>query len=407
MSPRPLWLAGLFAAALALGTDEFVIAGLLAEIAGDLNVTTGVAGQLVTVFALTFALGAPVMGVLLDPFPRRRVLLAGLTVFAAANLAAAAAPDFGVLLGLRAAAGLAAAVVSATAFATAGQAAPEGRQGGYLAMVTAGLTVALFTGVPIGAWVGGLYGWRSTFVVIAIVAALAIVVLALRLPDLPGAPGGRLAHRLRPLRNTRVLRLVLAVFFSGGGGLMFYSYLAPLIARVHGTTGPVPAVLLLVGVVGVPSAFFGGWLADRFGGRASRLMVTGGHVLALTLLAVLVLIGASWPVFLMGVALWSVFAWALNPPLQASTIEAAPESAMGAVALNISGLYLGTAVAGALGGLIVDGPGAAWIPPIAAALLTLAWVSASFRTPQHVPGRPLGVTDGTRTRECQDHNLVR
>ncbi|MGN6035907.1 MFS transporter [Brevibacterium casei] len=382
MTSRPLWLIGLFVAALALGTDEFVIAGLLPTIASDLAITTGTAGQLVTAFALTFALGAPVMGVLFDPYPRRRVLLGGLVVFALANLAAAFAPSFGLLLALRVLAGLAAAVVSATAYAAANQGAPKGKQGGYLAMVTAGLTVALFTGVPLGSWIGGLYGWRSTFVLIAIVAVLALAAIAARLPNLPGSPGGTLSDRLRPLHNTRVLRLVLAVFLSGSGGLMFYSYLAPILDGVHGSTGPLPLVLLLVGVVGVPSAFFGGWLADKFGGRPSRLVVTGGHSLALVLMAVLVFMGAPLPLFLIGVAIWSVFAWALNPPLQSSTIEAAPDSAMGAVSLNISGLYLGTAVAGAAGGLIVDTIGQNWIPPIAAALLALAFLSASFRTPK-------------------------
>lgn len=392
MKTRPLWLIGLFGAALALGTDEFVIAGLLPEIAADLNVTTGVAGQLVTVFALTFALGAPVMGVLLDPYPRRRVLLGGLLVFAAANLAAVFAPSYAVLLALRVVAGLAAAVVSATAFATANQGAPAGKQGSYLAMVTAGLTVALFTGVPLGAWIGGMYGWRSTFLLIAVVAALVTIILALRMPHLPGAPAGSLAERLRPLRNARVARLVLAVFLSGSGGLMFYSYIAPILGRVHGSTDPLPAVLLLVGIIGVPSAFFGGWLADKYGGRRSRLAVTGGHALALALLAALVFAGPPLSVFLVGVAIWSVFAWALNPPLQASTIEAAPDSAMGAVSLNISGLYLGTAVAGALGGLIVDTVGEAGIPPIAALLLAFAWLSASFRTRNPTPNKSTNST---------------
>ncbi len=383
MTSRPLWLIGLFAATLALGTDEFVIAGLLPEIASDLGVSLGTAGQLVTVFALAFALGAPVMGVLLDPYPRRRVLLGGLAVFALVNAAAVVAPSFAVLAGLRAAAGLSAAVVSATSFAIASQAAPSGKQGGYLATVTAGLTVALFTGVPTGAWIGGRFGWRSTFVLIAIVAVAVMMVLAWRLPHLPGAPRLGLGARLLPLCSSRVSRLVLAVFFAGSGGLMFYSYLAPITDRIHGSTEPLPAILLLVGVIGVPSAFLGGWLADTYGSRRSRLAVVGGHAAALGILTVLVAWSAPLWAFLIGIALWSAFAWALNPPLQASTIEAAPESAMTAVSLNISGLYLGTAVAGGLGGIIVDGFGEVWIPPIAALLLTAAWISAAYRTPEH------------------------
>ena len=378
----PGWLAGLFVATLALGTDEFVIAGLLPELAADLQISTGTAGQLITVFAVTFAVSAPVMAAALDPLPRRQVILAGLTVFIIANATAAIAPTYLVLLPLRALAGLAAAVVSATAFAIAAQGAPPDRQGRYLAVVTAGLTVALFTGVPVGAWIGALFGWRSTFVLIAIVALGAMCVLARTTPPLQGSPAMALGERLRPLRDVRVLRLVLAVFLSGAGGLMFYSYLSALLAQHQGDTTALPWVLLLVGVIGVPSALLGGTLADRFGGRRSRLIVIGGHAGALALTGVLLAVGALLPFLLLAIAAWSVFAWALNPPLQASTIEAAPDAPMTAVSLNISGLYLGTAVAAGLGGVIVDGPGALWIPGVGALALALAWVSASFRARQ-------------------------
>jgi predicted MFS family arabinose efflux permease len=378
----PSWLIGLFVATLALGTDEFVIAGLLTELAADLQVSIGAAGQLITVFALAFALGAPVMAVVLDPYPRRRVILTALAFFAVANVAAAVAPTFGVLVVLRAVAGLASAVISSTAFAVAAQGAPSDRQGRYLAVVTAGLTVALFTGVPVGAWVGAFFGWRSTFVLVAIVALGAMLVLAVWLPQLEGSPAASLVERLSPLRNVRVLRLFLAVFLSGVGGLMFYSYLSALLEQHQGDTAALPWVLLLVGVIGVPSAFLGGRLVDRYGGRRSRRIVVGGHSVALATAGTLLALSAPFPLLLLGIAAWSVFAWALNPPLQRSTIEAAPEAPMTAISLNISGLYLGTAVAAGVGGIIVDGPGALWIPFAAAVALMLAWVSASFRTPQ-------------------------
>lgn len=310
------------------------------------------------------------------------MILTALGVFMVANLAAAVAPTFNVLVALRAVAGLAAAVVSSIAFAVAAEGAPPGRQGHYLSVVTAGLTVALFTGVPVGAWVGALFGWRSTFVLIAVVALAAMLVLAAGLPQLGGAPAAGLVERLSPLRNVRVLRLVLAVTLSGAGGLMFYSYLSALLEHHEGSTQALPWVLLLVGIIGVPSAFLGGRLADQYGARPSRLIVVGGHALTLALVGSLVMLAAPFPVLLLGIAAWSVFAWALNPPLQASTIEAAPDAPMTAISLNISGLYLGTAAAAGVGGVIVDGPGALWIPFAAALALTLAWISASFRAPQ-------------------------
>ena len=376
---HPTWTLGLFLATLALGTDEYVIAGVLPQISTDLGVPVGATGQLVTAFALAFALGAPVLGVLFDPLPRRRVLFGGLAVFVLANALAAVAPGYGTLMALRILAGLAAAVVSSTAFAAAAQGAPEGQAGRYLSMVTAGLTTALFTGVPAGAWAGGHWGWRATFVLVAIVGAAAGCLLALTMPRLPGSPRLGLAARLSPLRRPAVVRLVLAVFLCGAGGLMFYTYLAPLLLRAGADESAIPWVLLEVGLIGVPSAFFGGWLADRLGGRSARLAVVGGHAVVLAGIAVLVGIASPLPALLVGIGLWSVFAWALNPPLQASTMEAAPDAPMTAVSLNISGLYLGTAAAAALGGVLADGPGVAWIPATAAALLCLAALSASFR----------------------------
>lgn len=228
--------------------------------------------------------------------------------------------------------------------------------------------------------VGGRWGWRTTFAVIVLAALAALAILATTLPNLPGAPRQPLATRLAPLARPAIARLVLAVFLCGTGGLMFYTYLAPLLAQAGLSRQHLPLVLLEVGVIGVPSAFLGGWLADTYGARRARLVVIGGHVIALAILAALVAADVHWPLLIVAIALWSVFAWALNPPLQASTMQAAPDSPMAAVALNISGLYLGTAAAAALGGLLADDPRPAWIPPAATILLVLAWLSASRRT---------------------------
>ena len=157
----PVWLLCLFVAMLALGTDEFVISGILPDVAADLDVSPGTGGQLVTAFAIAFALGAPVLAFLVDRFEKKTVLIAALAVFALANLAVAVSEVFVVTLVLRIVAGLAAAAVSPTAMAIAATAAPPGREGRYLAVVTAGLTVALFTGVPFGALLGNLISWRA------------------------------------------------------------------------------------------------------------------------------------------------------------------------------------------------------------------------------------------------------
>lgn len=385
MPRSSLWLTALFIATLSLGTDEFVIAGVLNTVAADLDVTPGAAGQLVTGFAFTFALGAPLLAVWLDRYPRRLVLFGGLSVFVLANLGCAIAPDLTTLFILRIVAGLAAAAVSTTAFAAAAEGAPEGKQGTYLSVVTAGLTVALFTGVPVGTWLAGAWGWRATFVLIAIVAALAAIIALTSMPRLPGSTPGTLGERLAPLRNPDVLRMVAAIFLCGTGGLMFYTYLGPITLHTLGTDTALPILLLIVGLVGVISALLGGRLTDHFGPRRARLAILGGHALALALVAILVVAGAPTWVFGIGIGIWSVFAWALNPPMQASTIAAAPDATMTAVSLNISGLYLGTATAAAIGGLTLDHLGASAIPIVGAIALVTGWLVAAPRIKTPTP----------------------
>ncbi len=381
----PVWLGVLFLALLATGTDEFVIAGVLPDISADLGVSAAAAGQLITVFAVAFALGAPLLALVTDPYPRRRVLVSALVVFAVANAAAALAPGYWALLGARVLVALGAGLAASASFAIAAGGAPPGRQGRYLSVVTAGLTVALFTGVPLGTWLGGAYGWRATFWLLAGLGAAVAAVLGRTAPQLAGQRPAPLAQRLAPLRSGPVARLVATIFLCGSGGLMFYSYLGPLTAAVAGGSYQLLSLmLLLVGVTGVGAVFLGGRITDAWGPRRARLIVIGGHGVALLGLAAFAFSGASSILgFAVLVGVWSVFAWALTPPMQASMLAAAPGAAMPALALNISGLYLGTGVAAAVGGVVLAVSRAAFIPLVGGLLLLAALVMASGRATGH------------------------
>lgn len=134
----PVWLALLFLALLATGTDEFVIAGVLPDISADLGVSASAAGQLITVFAVAFAVGAPLLALVTDSYPRRRVLVSALVVFAVANAAAALAPGYWFLLAARVLVALGAGLAASASFGVAAGGAPPDRQGRYLSVVTAG-----------------------------------------------------------------------------------------------------------------------------------------------------------------------------------------------------------------------------------------------------------------------------
>lgn len=386
----PVWLLCLFVALLALGTDEFVISGILPNVAADLDVSPGTGGQLVTAFAIAFALGAPVLAFLLDRFEKKAVLVCALAVFALANLAVAVSDVFVVTLVLRILAGLAAAAVSPTAMAIAGMAAPPGRDGRYLAVVTAGLTVALFTGVPFGALLGNLISWRATFVLIAVVSALVCILCMFLAPSVPGGSGTSIGERLAPARNPRVLAMVLAMLLSGAGGLMFYSYLGTILSTDLGAgSGTVTGALLVVGIVGVFAVFMGGALTDRFGPRPARIMVLGGHVVTLGALAAYLGLSSGGLVFLFVlIGLWAVFAWALSPIMQASIMESSAGNPMLALALGISGLYGGSAIGAAIGGYLIDNFGPAAVPLVGTVWLVIAVALATLRTAPAAPHGP-------------------
>ena len=181
-------VAVLAVGAFAIGTDTFVVAGILPKVMSDLSITLGQAGQLVTVFAIAFAVCAPVLGAVLGRVPRKGLLLGALLLFAAANVLSALAPTFGVLLGSRVLAAAAAAAYTPAAAATAaGLVAPE-KRGRALALVLGGVTAATVLGVPIGAWVGLTFAWRVTFLLVAALAVLSAAALAVLLPALPAPP---------------------------------------------------------------------------------------------------------------------------------------------------------------------------------------------------------------------------
>ncbi|GAA2223047.1 MFS transporter [Streptomyces amakusaensis] len=387
----PAWLLALLVAAFVLYTDDYVIAGVLPEIARDLDVSEAHAGQLVTAFSLTVALAAPIAAVTLARVPRRLLFTVSFTVFIAANLAAATTTGFALLVALRIAAALAAAASTPAVFSYAAERAPEGRIGAYVAVVALGVTGSIAAGVPLGTWVGGHYGWRATFLSMAVAGAAALVLLLLTLPrehDRAGETPG-LAEQLRTLAAAPISLGLLANCALMTGSMMMLTYTVPFLTEVSEASVNQRALSFsLSGFAGVVCVWAGGKATDRWG--PDRTLVAGisvftGLMAVLGLLwfvrpvpfSVLVVVGTVWG----GAAFWN------SPALQARLHLLAGPSATQALALNTSSTYLGVSLGGALGGLTLSGAGAGLLPVVAGllglgalALLALA-ISASKRSP--------------------------
>ncbi|MGV9677620.1 MFS transporter [Nocardia sp. NPDC003482] len=346
-----------------LTTGEFVIAGILPEVADALAVPVSSAGLLVTAYALGMIVGGPVLTALTARVPRRR-LIAGLVGFAVlANLGSALAPNQPVLLVTRFAAGLIVATFFALAIATAVRLAPEGKAASAVARVALGLNLGMVLGTPLGTVVGQYLGWRATFAAVAVVSAVGLALVLRFVTDLPPAATGPIIGELRVLADRRLLAAIALTAVGNLGAVMVFTYIAPLLTEVAGfATAAVPALLLLYGAGAIVGNQLGGRLADR----APLPAVTGLLAASVGALALFwVALGNRTATAVLVFALGAL-AFAVIPGMQARVIGAATGAPTLALAINAAAYQLAAALAGRLGGWIADGTGMRSLPLFAA-----------------------------------------
>jgi MFS transporter, DHA1 family, inner membrane transport protein len=349
MDKRLLILAaGMFA----IGTDSFVVAGILGQVAGSLNVSLSTAGQMVTLYALSYALLSPVIAAALANWPRKRLLLTGMVIFVIGNVITAVAPSIELVLASRLIAGLGAAMFSPTATAAgASLVAPEQR-GRALAIVIGGLSSATALGAPLGTFIGGLMDWRATMWFVSAVGAVAAVGVAWLLPAIPAAPAVSLARRLEPLTDSRVLLTLLTTFLVYGGLFLVYTYIGASFDRATGGDARVLAGLLLMwGVAATVGNLAAGRLTDRFGSRN----IINVAIVALTVnFALLPWTSASLATAIPALIVWGLFGWGMLVPQQHRLIGINPSAAPLLLGLNSAALYVGVSMSGVIGGAAIS-----------------------------------------------------
>ena len=367
-----LW--ALMALTFSIGVGEFVVLGLLPELAGDLGVTVPAAAWLVT----GYALGGPVLAAATLRVPRRSLLAALGAVFVLGTALCALVPSYAVLMGGRALASLThGAFVGAAVVVATRLVAPE-RRGAAVAAVIGGFTAATVVGVPLGTLLGQALGWRSVFWAIAAIALLGWAAMVLFLPRGDrDEPLPDLRRGVSTLARPAVLAALLTTALGFGGLFAAYAYVAPFLREVSGfAAGAVPALLLVFGAGAVIGTLAGGRLADRAPGAAVLLPLCA---LAGTLALLPVLGGSRIAVvallFAMGAA-----AFGAAPGLQLRVIEAARQAPFLSSTPNVTAFNLGNAAGAFLGGLVIAGTGrlapAAWAGAAMTALAVVAAVLA-------------------------------
>lgn len=358
----------------AVGTDAFVIAGVLPAIAGSLGVSLAAAGQLVTVFSLAYALSAVPLGVLTANWPRRRALVVALAAFAVGNVLTALAPDYDLVLASRVVAAAGAALFTATASATAAALAGESHRGRAISVVMLGITSSLILGAPLGTAIGAVADWRATIWFVTALGLVAALLVGLLLPALaaPAWSGGPRA-RLAPLTDRRVLGLLARSVVVFVGVYLPYTYLSAVYAPAIGGRGELIALLLLAfGVAGTAGNLLAGVLADRVGAHRVILMAT--VALAAVFLAVPMAREAGLPVAVLAVLVSGWLSFSITTPQQQELVALAPTAQSVATSLYQSAIYLAVSLSGVVGGLGLNLFGAVWLAPLAAAFVLVGAV---------------------------------
>ncbi|MCX4739557.1 MFS transporter [Streptomyces antibioticus] len=372
----PLALLALAVGAFGIGTTEFVMMGLLPDVAADLHTSIPTAGHLVSAYALGVVIGAPVLAAVTARRSRRAVLMALMGLFVAGNALSALAPDHGWLLAARFLSGLPhGAFFGVGAVVATNLVAPE-RKARSVSLMFLGLTVANIAGVPAATLVGQHLGWRAAFLGVSVIGVAAIVSLALLIPrTLPGAaaPGG-LRGELSALRSLPVW-LALGTTVAGFGALFSaYSYIAPMLTDAAGyADSSVTLLLALFGVGATVGNLLGGRLADH----AMRATLFGGltslaAVLALFPLLMRTQTGGALAVVLLGVA-----AFVAGSPLNLMVMERATAGPSLASSANQAAFNLANAGGAWIGGLALAAGLGATSPALAGAGLALLGVAVA------------------------------
>jgi predicted MFS family arabinose efflux permease len=352
----PIALFALTLSAFAIGTTEFVIVGLVPTIAQDLGVTLPSAGLLVSLYALGVAIGAPVLTALTGRWNRKLVLLSLMGLFIIGNILAWMAPNYSSLITARILTGLAHGVFFSIGSTIATSLVPKEKEASAIAIMFTGLTVALVTGVPLGTFIGQTFGWRATFLTVAVMGTIALIGSAFLVPrNLKQSKPATLRQQLEVITHPRLLLVYAMTAVGYGGTFTAFTYLTPILEDVTGfASGMVGLLLLVYGVSVAAGNIWGGKLADRFGPTSALYIVFGGLAAILFVLT----FSAYNPVTaVITLLVWGAFAFGNVPGLQVYVVQLAerytPHSVDVASGLNIAAFNIGIAVGAWLGGHVV------------------------------------------------------
>jgi len=369
-----LLTAGMFV----IGTEAFMIAGLLPALAEDLDVSISAAGQLVTVFSLAYAFGSPILATLTGRMERRRLMTAAMLLFAVGNAICGWAAAYGLVFLGRVITAAGAGLFAPSAAAAASALSDPDHRGRALSLVLGGATVALILGVPAGTWLAYMMDWRLPFRVVAGLSAAAAAGIRLFFPKVEPPENVSMRERLSQLKRPLILSALAASLTWGTGVFLVYTYIADIFGQFGAAGRTVSFVLLLTGLASFAGVQFGGYAVDRYGSHNIIVLTLFLLMLAVIGLSLLHEIpGYTGPLLLGGasMALWGFSGYAFNPAQQHRLIGISGTASGIVLSLHNSAIYFGTALGAMVGGLVLDIGGASDLGCCSAGAFVLALIA--------------------------------
>lgn len=343
-----------------VGMVEMMVAGIMNLMSDDLGVSEAIIGQLVTLYALTFAICGPILVKLTNRYPARPVLLWTLVIFVVGNGIIAVAPNFTILVIGRILSSAAASLIIVKVLALTAMLTIPKNRGKMIGVVYTGFSGANVFGVPIGTMIGDWIGWRFTFVFIIVISLIAGLLMLKYLPTTTELnQANRMynnvsddnqvtSHIVRPVEIIKFLAITLLILIANSVTFVFIN---PLILKNGHSMGYVSLALLVNGVAGVVGTSMGGVLADKL--TSKRWLIIAFSVFIVVMLAINLILSTT-VLLLVGLFIWNIVQWSTNPAIQSGIIEHVEGDTSQVMSWNMSCLNAGIGLGGIIGGLVVS-----------------------------------------------------